>query len=317
MIPPMNHRLLPYLAIAVTAFGWALSPVFMRYMSASYDPLTQAFIRYCSAMVVLVPFSAYFYGAELRRLLSQPRNLIGLALLAVLMQTLWTYSLYLTTATTAVLITKLQVAFVIVLSFVLFREERAVIRSPGYLFGTLLGVTGVILFVQADSQASLMPQHHLAVLVLIVVSLCWAAYAVWGKHLVMNTHSVPMFTVVSLFATLGFLVLMSAAGNPASLIAAGPRVALIAFVSGVFSLGIAHCTFHYAQKHLGSAFSSSITLLSPLITHVFARLLWADELLATIQWIGGASLIAGSYLVVQAQRKRGQDPTRDETPPPE
>jgi cytochrome P450 len=44
-----------YAALLVSALGWALAPVFIRYLSAHYDPYTQSFVRYVSAAVALVP----------------------------------------------------------------------------------------------------------------------------------------------------------------------------------------------------------------------------------------------------------------------
>lgn len=302
----MYLRLLPYLAIATTTVGWALSPVFMRYMSAAYDPYTSAFLRYSSGLAVLLPFSLWTCRADLMRLLRRAHHFAGLGLVAMTMVTLWTHAHYLTTATTAILVSRIQVPFVIVLSLLLFHEERRIIRSPLYLGGTALGIGGVVLVVAAKSPASALPTHYSAVAVLILVAACWSLYTVWGKHLVLRTNAVPMFTVVLLFAVSGLAISMCLFGRPADIVSAGPRMALIAFVSGAVPVGISHCTFLHAQKHLGSAVSTSITLLSPLITHVAAWALWPDERLAPVQWAGAASLIFGSYLVVMAQRRRGE-----------
>ncbi|MBI2433348.1 MAG: EamA family transporter [Candidatus Hydrogenedentes bacterium] len=254
---------------------------------------------------MLVPYSLWFFGQETVALFRRPRGLLGLAAVNVVDQILWTIGCYHTTASQANLITKLQVAFVILFSFLFFREERAVIRSAYYLGGTALGILGVVAIVTAHSAASLLPRYDFATFLLIVVALGWAIYAVWGKHLVMRTHPVPMFTVVAVHSTVGFAVVACVAGDLDTVWKASIQSTLLAFVSGVFPIAIAHCTFHYGQKHLGSAFATSITLIGPLITYFLALLIWPDEKMAPVQWLGTAMLLWGSYLVVQAQRKRG------------
>ena len=308
---------LAYIAVFVSAVAWALSPIFMRYLSTAYDPYTQALVRYLSALAVLLPYSFLFYPAETRRLFRRPVALGGLAALNVLNQVVWTVACYHTTATSANLITKIQVAFVIVFSFLLFREERGVIRSPLYLGGTLLGVVGVVLFVTAQSAARLLPRYEFATVLLIAVALGWAVYAVWGKHLVANTHPVPMFTVVATLSTLGFTLVALALGDVRGIWHNSGHTTGMAFLSGVFPIAVAHCTFHYGQKHLGSAFTNSFMLVGPLITYVFALTLWQDETLTPRQWVGGGVLLLGSYLVVQAQRKRGVPGRSQLTAPPE
>jgi drug/metabolite transporter (DMT)-like permease len=313
----MNPRLLAYFAVFISAFAWALSPIFMRFLSVAYDPYTQALARYIAALAVLLPYSLLLHPQETRQLLRRPWGLAGLAALNVLNQVVWTIACYHTTATSANLITKIQVAFVIVFSFILFREERGVIRSPLYLGGTLLGVAGVVLFVTAQSAARLLPRYEFATMLLIAVALGWAVYAVWGKHLVMNTHPVPMFTVVALLSTLGFAVVALLLGDVRGLWQNSMETSLIVFLSGVFPIAVAHCTFHYGQKHLGSAFTNSFMLVGPLITYVVALMLWQDEKLVPVQWLGAVLLLLGSYLVVQAQRKKGlpQAPARLMAPP--
>lgn len=300
----MPHRNgLAYAAVFTAAFGWALSPVFMRYLSAVYDPYTQAFVRYAWATASLIIVSSLFFRGDLVRLLRRPWGLLGIAGLNVIQQTAWTVACYHTTATTAVLVTKFQIPLVVVFSFIFFHEERAVIRSFRYLAGTALGVAGVVAIVTAGAATDLFPNHALATVLLLTVALCWAIYAVWGKHLVMDVHPVPMFTIVAVFTTTGFALLSLLFGTPSSILAASSLQNGIAFISGLLPIAIAHAAFHYGQKYLGSAFSTSLTLLSPLITHLIALLIWPDEPLNAIQWSGAAGLLCGSYLVILAQRR--------------
>ena len=298
----MKPSPLAYLAIATSTLGWGLSPIFIRYLNTPYDPFTQAFIRYGSAAGLLLGISLLFFRAEFFRILRRPGVVLGLAALNILMQTCWTLGCFYSKATTAQLITKLETLFVILISFVLFHEERAVIRSPVYLLGTLLcfaGAGGVLI---DDPGTSLVPAVDFATGLLVLMSVLWAIYAVWGKHIVGTMHPVPMFTLVALCTTAGFGALSLTVGDPHTLLEAGPRITAIALISGTLPIAIAHCTFHFAQRQLGSAFCSSLLLLNPLFTHAIALAIWEDESLVWIQWLGAAILLGGGLLVLRARR---------------
>ncbi len=298
-----NTRTLSYAALFTATCGWSLSPVFIRFLSGAYDPFTQAFIRYTGAALPLAAYSLYAHRADLLRALRRPRPTIGLALVNATMQTAWTVAIYHTTATTAQLMSKLQIPFIIIFSYLLFKEERAVIRSPLFLIGAFLGLFGVAGVLMDDPSAPLIPQVNFAVLLLLYVAVSWSVYAVWGKHAVADIHPVPIFTVVAVYTTLYFAVLSAIVGSPGTLVTAGAGTDALALLSGTVPIAVAHCTFLYAQKHLGAAFCASIIMLNPLLTHLMALCLWPDEYMIWVQWLGAALLIGGSFMVIHAERR--------------
>ena len=292
-----------YSALLVSAIGWALAPVFIRYLTEYYDPYVQSFARYISAAATLVPYCLLFYRKELVRVIGHWRALVGISLLVVFMQTAWTLAIYHTTATSAQLIAKLQVPMVILLSYLVFSEERSVIRIYRFLLGTLccfFGVCGVLMRQSGDTW---LPALDLAFALLIFVDISWAFYIVGSRHTCKDLHPVPMFTIVSVMVSIGFLPALFLLGDPHQIPHAGAGVGLIAFISGVVSISISHCTFHYAQVRLGAAFCTTLQLINPLATYLIALPIWPDESMNILQWIGSAILIAGSVLVVDAQRR--------------
>jgi drug/metabolite transporter (DMT)-like permease len=303
----MNRHALAYTALAAATLGWSISPIFMRYMTGAYDPYTQSFLRYGFATIILLAISAIGYREGFMAALRRPKATLGLALLNFVMQTAWTVSLYHTTATAAQLITKIQVLMIIAMSYFLYHEERAVIKSPRYIIGTALGFLGLAGVLMDDPSKSLFPTLDLAVFLLLFVSVCWSVYAVWGKHVVRDLHPVPMFTVVSLYTTIGFAVNMLIFGDPGTIISGGSHMLWIAALSSVLPIAIAHAAYHYAQHRLGAAFCISVQLITPAITNGLALFFWLDESMNMVQWIGAGVLTAGSLFVIQAQRKASAD----------
>ena len=292
-------------SVGVFLLGWALTPVFVRYMSGTYDPYTQAFARYVSAATALLFYAFIYHRSDLVKAFSRWRTLLPMSLLVLGMQTTWMVAIYHTTATMAQLVTTLQAPLVIFLSFAVFHEERQVIRSPAYITGSLLCLVGVIAVFMREDGASIRFRVDFAMVLLMCVSIFWAVYAVWGRHTAKGLHPVAMFTVLSVYVSIGFVFIMLLFGDPQSLCSAGLRMNFIAFISGVVCIAAAHCGFHYAQVRLGSAYCTSIQLGSPFITHVLAYALWPDEALSWVQWVGGVMLVGGGGLVVRARWKRG------------
>lgn len=288
-------------SVALFLIGWALTPVFVRYMSGAYDPYTQAFIRYLSASVALLAYAALYHRKDLKKAFVGWRTLLPMGLLVLCMQTAWMVAIYHTTATMAQLVTTLQAPLVILLSFLVFHEERGVIRSPGYIIGSLFCLAGVTAVFMRDDGESVHFYVDFAMLLLMFVSIAWAVYAVWGRHTAKGLHPVAMFTVISVYVSFGSFFVMCAFGNPETLWSAGLHMNGIAFISGVVCIAAAHCGFHYAQVRLGSAYCTSIQLGTPFVTHLLAYSIWPDEALLWIQWAGGAMLIGGGLLVVRAR----------------
>ena len=294
-----------YAALLVSTIGWALAPVFIRYLCAHYDPYVQSFVRYASAAVALAPWCMYRYPRELRRALGRWRALVLISLVVVGLQISWTMAIYHTTATAAQLILKIQVPMVILMSYAVFREERFVILSPRFLGGTALALAGVTGVLMREPSVRWFPAFDLAFGLLMIVNVLWSFYIVGSRHTCKDLHPVPMFTVVAVLVSIGFLPVMLLKGDTASIGTAGAWVGFIAFLSGMTSISMAHCAFHCAQVRLGAAFCTSLQVANPLVTYVVALLLWSDEALNALQWVGAVVLVIGSILVIDAQRRGG------------
>ena len=296
------------IALVLASIGWSLAPIFIRMCSADFDPVTQSFLRYVSGSIMLSTICLIRWRDEFLRLLRRPGQLLGISALNVFMQYIWTVGCYGTPATTAQLIIKLSTVFVIALAYLLYREERAVIRDPRYLGGTAVSLIGLIFVLMQDSR-SLLPVIDTATLLLILMSVCWAVYAVWGKHLAWKVHPVPMFGVLSLHSMLGLGVLTLLIGDHSKVSTASGTAWGIAIVSGCISISIAHPAFQYAQRELGSALCTSVNLVNPLFTFLFALVLLPGEHMQPMQWLGAGLLFAGMGFVLLASQRHQTKPS--------
>ena len=297
-----SHRVPAASALVIAASGWALAPIFIRQLSTIYDPHTQNLLRYASAAIPLLLISGVMFREGLRDAFRDYKGMLSISVLNIVQQHTWTLGCAGSTATTAQLVLKLSIVFVILFSFFLFHEERGVIKSPFYLAGTLLSFVGAAAVI-SDDPTSIVPVLNFPTLMLLVTAVLWAVYAVWAKHLVANIHPVPMFTVLSLYTTIGFAFMSFLTGDPAKIVSVGTYPVVIGVVSGLIPIALAHPAFHFAQKHLGSALCSSVALFNPLLTYAIAMWIFPDEHLVLTQWIGAGVLLLGTLLVIYAGKR--------------
>jgi len=293
-----------YAGLLFVGFAWAIGPVTIRLLKDTYDPYTLALVRYIPAVIPLLAYSLIFHRDGLKASLKISKALVPLSILNVLMLMTWTIACYDTPAVTAQLVVKVSVIFVVVLSFVLFREERRVIREPGYILGTLISFIGVAI-VLTEGRMSLSLLLEGSTFLIIFTAGLWAFYAISMKHLVTNIHPVPLFTVLASYAMVGILVSAIVFGDLSTIAHTDVQSAGIVFISGFVPIALAHPVYHFAQKHLGSALCSSWTLLNPFLTFVVSLVVLPDETLGLIPLLGGCILIAGTLWVTSVSNKVG------------
>lgn len=306
----MSPRAEAYIATAVTAFSWALVPVFMRMLNLGLGPYVASFVVSAGASLLLCPYCLWRRPREFFIALRALLPVGFLALLNVGMLVTWTMGNAGTNATLSQIIPKIEQVFLIVLSYVIFHEERGVIRHPLYLVGTTLSFAGLAGVLIREPSESLWPEVSWPVALLILAAAAWAAYAVAAKHVSLSIDPLPLYTAVALYSSAGFAglaVLSDGAREIARQIAdfwGGQGVWLLSGVTGVsLAFAVANISLLYAQKHLGAAFVGSMTLVNPLITHVVAMAIWENEALRWTQWLGGAVLVFGGLLVLRAERR--------------
>jgi drug/metabolite transporter (DMT)-like permease len=142
------------------------------------------------------------------------------------------------------------------------------------------------------------PRIDFYTIMLLLTSIGWAVYSVWGKHLVRDIHPLPMFTAVAVYSTLCFWGTAEAVGSPRGAWSVGAVILIAAAASGAVSIAGSHACHHYAQKYLGAAFCGSMGLLNPLVTYGFALIILPNEHLTGTQWLGAIILSSGTLAIL-------------------
>ncbi len=295
----------------VTVVMWAIGPLFVKHFTNYYDVWTQNAFRYGCAAIILLGATALtgrlFY--PLRR--GQWKKLIGVAAANLLLQTAYAGGYYFIYPSVASLVGRVNIVFVTVLSFLIYHDEREVIRSPRFLAGAGLALGGVIVVIlgrdpDALSQLEVSNAAFWAGIACVVAFAFFVAvYSLAIKHAVRDIPPIVSFTHVSWMTAAGLAVPMLLTGGAADLWRGPAEPIVLMVVSAFLCIVVAHTCYYAALRTVKAVVTGSLLQLVPVITCVLSAVLY-DDTLSRLQVLGGAAVITGAWLAALAQARRAE-----------
>ncbi|HOX86215.1 MAG TPA: DMT family transporter [bacterium] len=288
-----------YAALFGSVLCWGSVPLLLKYFTAYIDAWTANGVRYPFAALLLLPWLIREYRAG--RL---PAAFWRLALLPAFFnlssQILWAWTPYFVDPGLISFLVRLSTLWAVVGSFILFVDERPIIRQPHFWGGLLFALLGFVLMVAGGSEA-LGSGKKIGIVLVVLCSLLSAAYQLMVRRYLSAVDARTAYGMVAALTAAGLLVLMFAVGQPQQVTNMPPGPFLLLMLSGIVGLIIAHIFFYTALRHFGVAVTSSVNLLSALITATASRFLFAEQL-SPVQWLAGLFLLGGCLLLAIAPR---------------
>lgn len=286
------------------AAAWAIGPVLSRSVRGYFSVSFQNLIRFTISLLVLWGFTFLRLGARdtlawFRRVNHLVPKCAAPAAGLFLFQFFYMAGIYRMYTTIAALVSNSSVLFSVFLAFLLFHEERKIIRSRRFLTGFFLAVIGMAaIILTGNAQGGF--QVHMGILFIILAALAWAFYSVFLKKWL---SGVPVSLATALIFTINalmFLLLVLLGPGEAFSADVPFRAWFILVFSGFISIGLGNTFFFASIPRLGVTVANSLTLLIPLFTLLFSWLV-LSELLLPLQAAGGVGLLAGCYLIIRAR----------------
>lgn len=288
------------LPLVATAFIWGWPNILIKLVSHDFDALTQSFFRYLAASGTTAAVCLVFYRAAYREgLRNLPRLLLPTAVVTA-HQITYMIGVYLTSAIAASVISKTSALFVPALSFLLFPEERAVIRSPRFLAGTALalaGVTGLAL----SRGGTMMGEGLVGPLLLILSAFLWSFYSVLIKQVTGRVDPLVITGIVPLLSCVLFFPVWVSFGDLGRIFVAPARSVLIVLGSGIFVIGMGNTLYYVAIQRVGTSISTNFLLSTPLVAGVLAYVILGERL-TPLQMAFSAVLLTGCLLISRSAR---------------
>jgi drug/metabolite transporter (DMT)-like permease len=280
-------------AIATVAAFWALPAIFIYYLTPHFDAHTQNLYRYLAATIILWMLTLGTRRDRIAAPLRQAaRPFLVTAVVNTAYQLIWASTLYFIKPGMAVLLIRVNVVFTAVLVYVLYKDERHIVRNWRYLAGmagTLIGSIGIL----KGGREVLAGSQWIGVTLALSAGLFWSLYALSIKNLMKHTDPTVGFAYVAAITT-GLLVPVAViCGDPARILSVPWYIPLVVVASGLICIGLTHPLYYYAIRHLGAAVSSTVILASPVFTVIisaaaFGERLTGEQLLYGLVLLGGA-----------------------------
>ncbi len=288
--------------ILLTLLGWSSVPLFLKHFSTSIDAWTSNGWRYGAAALVWAPVTLLAWKRK-----DAPPNLWRAAIVPALFnsvgQTFFTLAHYLIDPGLLSFGLRMQIITVAVGAFLLFPGERAVVRSPRYIAGFLLvlsGVSGAALLGAGPVE----PGHLAGVGMAALAGVLFGGYALSVKKCMHGMPPIISFAAISQYTAGAMITLMLLLGERQGAgaldLPAGQFSLLI--LSAIIGIALGHVFYYIAIASLGVAVASGVIQLQPFVVGTASQFLFGEALTAW-QWLAGSGAVVGALLILSAQRK--------------
>lgn len=289
------------LALAGSVLCWGVVPLFLKYFSPYIDGWTANGYRYPIAVMFYLPVLITFH----RRYPGRLRTVFRLALLPALInlagQILWAWTPYFIDPGLMAFVVRLSTVWAVIGSFILFPDERRLLKSSLFWLGFSLAVIGFTVMTLTSDQP-LTGATLYGLVIVFACSLCWAGYNLTVRRNMYAVDSRIAFGAVSLLTASGLFVLMCGLGEPTAVTRLPMHISVLIVISAFLGIAMAHVLFYVALKRVGVAIATSVNLSGAFITALLSKFLFREEL-TVYQWTAGCGLVIGALLLTLAQTK--------------
>jgi drug/metabolite transporter (DMT)-like permease len=283
---------------------WAIGPIFIKYLAGYVDSWTQNLLRYSVGCLFWLPFLLF----AIRKKRFEPkiwRKALLPAVPNIIMQCLWAGGFYYIGPAFMVLLTKTSVVWVMVFSFILFVDERPLVRSKRFWLGLALSAIGVIgvMYYKEDLAAT---KTLIGIIIALATAFTWAIYTVSVKIAFKDIASHHSFAVISIYTTAGLCILALLFGKVQESITMNIWQWACVVISAVTAISLGHVLYYAAIRRIGATIPALVILSQPFLVLAISNIVFGESLNA-IQLLFGVVLLIGSALAIWAQQHLRQN----------
>lgn len=292
-------------AIVLTLLGWSIVPLILRYFSEGghyVDFWTSNGWRYGFSALLWTP--AVLLGVR-RGTIPQGlwRKALVPSLINAIAQVCFTWAHYKIDPGLLTFGLRFQIVFVAIGAYILFANERRVVRSAMYIVGFVLVLGGSLVTVVFGAGLPT-GQQAFGVVLAISSGLFFASYGLAVRYFMHEINPIIAFSVISLYTAGAMIVLMLVMGERGGLSALDLSAWNMTLLLGSAVIGIAlgHVGYYTAIARLGVATCAGAIQVQPFIVGVMSAMLY-HERLTWVQWVAGVVATFGAVLMLSVQHR--------------
>jgi drug/metabolite transporter (DMT)-like permease len=303
------------ITVVITLLGWSSVPLFLRHFADHIDFWTSNGWRYGFSALVWLPV---LIAISMRSRL--PKGLWKAALVPSIVnaagQILFTWAHYRIDPGLLTFGLRSQLIFVAIGAWLMFPRERAIIRTPGYLIGAGLLISGTIgvmlLNPEQDAAHTVMAgtgvdrgtraSHIEGVLLAVGSGLLFACYGLSVRKFMEGVNSVVAFGSICQYTAIimvGLMLVFGKSAGRAALDLQASQMSLL-LLSALIGIAFGHMFYYMSIARLGVAVTAGVLQLQPFFVLLGSMSLF-DERLSTGQWLGGCVAVTGAMLMLAVQ----------------
>jgi drug/metabolite transporter (DMT)-like permease len=284
----------PYLAVLVGVFAVSFSALFVRLATA--PALMIATYRLLFTFLLLAPYALFRYRAELVSISWQQRGLAAASGICLALHLVtWFISLRYTSVASSVVLVTTQPIFVVIGSWIFFRERISRIA----MIGGTVALCGSMVIGAADFQIG--REAFIGDLLALAAAILVSGYLLIGRRL-RGDIALPVYTFYTYGSSTVALLLTSLATSTP--FAPYPATDWLLFLAlAVVCTIFGHTVFNWVLRHVQASVVSVSILGEPL-----GAILWASLFLREYptlrQAIGGSIIFAGLFIFTRYAARR-------------
>lgn len=289
--------------VVATLLCWSSVLLFLRHLHVYIDAWTANGWRYGMCAIVLFPT---LFTARARERV--PRDTWARAIppasINSIAQVCFGFSIYYIEPGLAGFLLRFALISSTFGAFLLFADERLLLRSRVFWGGMLLVVGGSIGTIGFDDQ----PIAGMTATGVFLGAASGALFGLYGVSVRFWMRGVPSmqsFAAISTYTALAMVGLMVARGEAHGLkvLELGPREVVYLVLSAFLGIAIGHIAYYASISRLGVAIAGAIVQLAPFIGGAASVVIF-HEILTAGQWISGVIMLAGGGLLLRAEQRR-------------
>lgn len=283
---PPRHPLLPYLALLVGIMALSFSALFVRWANAPGPVM--AFYRIGLATLIMTPF---FIRSRGRMAIKSGWILLfplAGGIFTALDHAVWNTAILYTTAANATLMNNTAPLWVALTAWIFFKERL----QRAFWIGLTLTMMGAVVVLGSDFLRH--PTLGMGGLLALTSGIFYGGYFLITQRGREHMDTLPYVWLVSLFAAGSLLLIIVGFKMPLTGYSTQTYLAFIgaAVISHIFG----YLSISYALGHLSASMVAPSMIAQPVVTALMAIPL-LGEALSPPQWLGGAAVLTGIYLV--------------------
>lgn len=276
----------------------------MRFMSIRFDTINNNAVRFLSGGLVFILISVFKFSGEFKKIKEEPILILKLLLLGLLMTgNMYFYmnGLKYTSALTGSIFGILAMPLAVIMAAIFYRDERGRVKQVSFYAGSILAVTGSLIFVLSGNSNGESSDFIRGALLLGIAILIQSIQNLMVKNVGKKLHSIVISASTATLSGIMYLSIAVQSGKIAQLSEVSGGLLAGLALAGVYGMLTGMLMAFYIVQKQGVVVFNILQLIVPLSTAVVGYFT-LGETINLIQGAGAVIVILGSIFALRERK---------------